>query len=280
MRLWPRHWHVETMVCATRGHVAPALRAARLRPADRELGFDTSDGRRMARCLRCDAWIEGVAPAPDTAKWETVPPLLELDLPRRGEPLYDAIVLRLIAIDRAVHAVIFGLLAVALFVIDTRLFDLQAFARDAAERLDGVASNTGPHGSHDVLSTELHRIADLHRNTITTLAVTAAIYCVIEGVEAVGLWWERRWAEYLTAVATAGFLPFEIHELWVRVSVFRVGALVVNLAILVYLVYAKRLFGVRGGAKALRGQIDWDAILRPPEGSRPEPEPPHPTPTR
>jgi uncharacterized membrane protein (DUF2068 family) len=266
------------MVCAMRGHVAPALRAARVRPEDRELGFETFDGRRMARCLRCDAWIEGFPPSSEEAGCEVLPSLGELDLPRRGEPLYDAIVLRLIAIDRAVHAVIFGFLAVALFLIDTKLFDLQSFARDAAQKLDGVASNTGPHASHDVLSTELHRIADLRQTTITTLAITAAVYCIIEGVEAVGLWRERRWAEYLTAVATAGFLPFEVHELLVRLSVFRVGALVVNIAILVYLVYAKRLFGVRGGAKALHEQIDWGAILAPPMA--PEPEPPHPTLTR
>ena len=261
-----------------RGHVAPALRVERLTPADRELGFDTFDGRRVARCVRCDAWIEGFPPVGDDAKWETMPPLDTIELPRRGDPLADALVLRLIAIDRAVHSVIFGLLAVALTVIDTKLFDLQSFASDAAKRLDGVASNTGPHGSHDLLSTELHRIAELKQSTITVLAVTATAYCIVEGIEAVGLWRERRWAEYLTAVATAGFLPFEIHELLGRTTVFRVGALVVNVGILVYLVYAKRLFGVRGGMAALEEQIDWPAVLAPP--TPPEPEPPHPTPTR
>ena len=278
MRLWPQYWHVETLVCSIRGHVAPVSDAQRVRETDRELAFDTPDGRRMARCLRCDAWVESDPPTAGTAKWEVLPPLEELELPRRGDPLADAIVLRLISIDRAVHSVIFGFLAAALILIDTKLFDLQSFARDAAQRLDGVASNTGSHASHDALSNELHRIADLRQSTITTLAITAVIYCVVEGVEAVGLWREQRWAEYLTAVATAGFLPFEIHELLVRVSVFRVGALVINIAILVYLVYAKRLFGLRGGAAALQEQIDWAAVLAPP--TPPEPEPPHPTPTR
>lgn len=265
-------------MCALRGHVAPALDVAWLEPDDRELGFDSADGRRLARCLRCDTWIEGFPPAEGTAEWQTMPSLSSIELPRRGDPLSDAILLRLIAIDRAVHSVIFGFLAIALVVIDTKLFDLQSFASDAAKRLDGVASNTGPHGSHDLLSTELHRVADLKQSTITVLAATAAVYCIIEGIEAVGLWLERRWAEYLTAVATAGFLPFEVHELRVRVSVFRVGALVVNIAILVYLVYAKRLFGVRGGMDALQEEIDWDAVLAAP--TPPEPEPPHPTPTR
>jgi hypothetical protein len=54
----------------------------------------------------------------------------------------------------------------------------------------------------------------------------------------------KRWAEYLTAVATAGFLPFEIYELTKQIPVLRVLALVVNMVILVYLVWAKRLFGI------------------------------------
>jgi uncharacterized membrane protein (DUF2068 family) len=258
-----------------REHVAPAIDAAEVRPEDRELGYDSEDGRRYARCLRCDVWVEGFPPSAGDAKWQTVPPLDQLELPRRGRPLEDAIVLRLIAIDRGLHSVIFGFLTVALFFVDTRLFDLQSFARTAADRLDGVASNTGPHGSHDILSKELHRIADLNRGTVTTLAITAALYFIIEGVEAIFLWKEKRWAEYLTVVATAGFLPFEIRELLDRVSVLRVGALVLNVAILVYLVYAKRLFGLRGGEAALHEQVNWSAILTAP--TPPEPEPPHPT---
>ena len=107
----------------------------------------------------------------------------------------------------------------------------------------------------------------------TTLLISPDLgdYAVIESTEAVGLWRERRWAEYLTVVATAGFLPFEIRELLERVTPLRVAAIVVNLAILVYLVYAKRLFGVRGGAAALERQVDWEAILASPVSLRKTP---------
>jgi uncharacterized membrane protein (DUF2068 family) len=270
MRLWPRKWHTETWVCSVRGHVTPAAQAAELRPEDRELGVDLENGRRLSRCLRCDAWLEGFRPGPEEeAAYGTLPALHELDLPRRGRPLRDAVIIRLIAIDRAFHSVVFTLLATALFFLDTKYFDVESYAKDAADRLDGVANNTGPHTSHDVLSRELHRLANLNRTTVTTLAVTAAAYAVIEGVEAVGLWLERRWAEYLTVVATAGFLPFEIRELLDRVTILRVVALVVNLAILIWLLYSKRLFGLRGGVAAMHEQIDWDEVLAPPVDSRP-----------
>jgi uncharacterized membrane protein (DUF2068 family) len=73
---------------------------------------------------------------------------------------------------------------------------------------------------------------------------------VLEGVEAVGLWYQRRWAEYLTFVAVVVFLPYEIWELTKSISPLKVVALVVNIVIAVYLLLAKRLFGLRGGAAA------------------------------
>lgn len=238
--------------------------------------MDTPDGRRLARCLRCDAWVEGFRPASADAAWSTLPPLAELPKPRRGKPLDDAVLLRLISIERAVHCVLFGVLAAVLILIQTRLFDLQRSARDIVLRLDGVAGQTGAHGAHALLTKELHKVIDLNRGTLTILIVTALAYCIVEGVEAVGLWFERRWAEYLTVLATAGFLPIEIHELVDRVTVLRVLALLVNLAILVWLVWSKRLFGVRGGEAALHESVDWDTLLAPP--IPPEPAPPHPTP--
>jgi uncharacterized membrane protein (DUF2068 family) len=102
-------------------------------------------------------------------------------------------------------------------------------------------------------------------STVTVLLTTSVLYCVSEGIEAWGLWHEKRWAEYLTVLATAGFMYFEITAIIDRTTVIRVGALVVNLAILVYLVWNKRLFGLRGGTPAMEqataDNVDWDALL-------------------
>ena len=76
----------------------------------------------------------------------------------------------------------------------------------------------------------------------------------------------KRWAEYLTFVATCVFLPYELYELAHTVTVFKVGALVVNLAVAAYLLWAKRLFGVRGGGaadeRARAADVGWDALER------------------
>ena len=145
------------------------------------------------------------------------------------------------------HSVIFGALGVVLFALDLNLGPLRS---EAHRILRGVTNQTGQGASQGFIVRELGKFVHVGKGTLTVLAATAVAYCVVEAVEAVGLWMERRWAEYLTAVATAGFLPFEIDALIKRVTVLRVGALAVNVDILLWLLWRKRLFGIRGGPKA------------------------------
>src|SRR5205823_15134597 len=165
-----------------------------------------------------------------------LPPLSELEPPRRGRQLRDAIVLQLIAIDRGFHFVIFAALAWLFLYLGTNLHPLQSDAARLLRAVNDIASNSGQGSSHNFLSNELTRFLHSQSHTFLVLGFSAVVYAVVEGSEAVGLWLEKRWAEYLTAVATAGFLPFEIRELIDRITALRVVALVVNVAIPMYLV--------------------------------------------
>jgi uncharacterized membrane protein (DUF2068 family) len=82
----------------------------------------------------------------------------------------------------------------------------------------------------------------------------------------VGLWRNKRWAEYLTFIATTALVPFEVYELSNGVSAFKLVALIINLAVVIYLLLAKRLFGVRGGHQAEHARRErssgWGAIER------------------
>ena len=85
---------------------------------------------------------------------------------------------------------------------------------------------------------------------------------MIEIIEAVGLWLLKRWGEYFAMVATSVGIPYEIYDLTAKVTVLRVGALVINVALVVYLVVTKRLFGVRGGKKAYEARLRSESILQ------------------
>jgi uncharacterized membrane protein (DUF2068 family) len=82
-------------------------------------------------------------------------------------------------------------------------------------------------------------------------------YGLIEGVEAVGLWYQQRWAEYLTFFVTTSLLPLEIYEIVNRATPFKVSAFLINLAVVIYLLLGKRLFGIHGGPAAEEAEIDW-----------------------
>jgi uncharacterized membrane protein (DUF2068 family) len=79
-------------------------------------------------------------------------------------------------------------------------------------------------------------------NHVTLLAVSAILYAALEGTEGIGLAMRRRWAEYLTVIATGILIPFELYEVVTHPTLFKVGALALNLAVVGYLAYRKRLF--------------------------------------
>jgi len=243
-----RRADLATIVCALDGHVTPAAEVAELAGTAAGLGIDLDVAWRLSRCVRCDAWI--AAPRPADPPRRRLPPLDELDLPRRGRALRNAVVLRLIAVERGFHSVLFALVAAAAIALRVELAAVQSWVRRWLRALADAEQQTGRATNRGWFAREGGRLLHVRGGGLDALIVTALAYAAVEGVEAVGLWRERRWAEYLTALATAGLLPFEIYELVRRVSGLRVVALIVNLAVLAYLVVAKRLFGLGRGAPA------------------------------
>jgi uncharacterized membrane protein (DUF2068 family) len=79
-------------------------------------------------------------------------------------------------------------------------------------------------------------------NHVTLLALSAIAYAALEATEGVGLAMRRRWAEYLTVIATGILIPYEAYEVIRHPTLFKVGALALNLAVVGYLAYRKRLF--------------------------------------
>ncbi len=71
-------------------------------------------------------------------------------------------------------------------------------------------------------------------------ALAAGVYSLVRFIEAYGLWHGRRWAEWFALIAGGIFVPVEIYELFHHVTPAKVGVLVVNLAIVVYMGFALR----------------------------------------
>jgi uncharacterized membrane protein (DUF2068 family) len=80
------------------------------------------------------------------------------------------------------------------------------------------------------------QLLELSRSKIAALGVVALFYAALFMTEGVGLWRERRWAEYLTVIATGSLIPFEIYEIAHRFTLIRIATFVINVAVVVYLI--------------------------------------------
>jgi uncharacterized membrane protein (DUF2068 family) len=181
--------------------------------------------------------------------------------------LRDKVVLRVIAVDRALHFVILGLLGVAVLALAAHETSLRAsFYRVLADLQRGVAGGPVQSTGHVGILHELDRLFSLRAGTLQGVGIALLVYAALEGAEAVGLWLAKRWAEYLTFVATTVLLPLEVYEIVHRATALKVIGFLINLAIVVYLLLAKRLFGLRGGGAAEEAQrardMGWEAIER------------------
>jgi uncharacterized membrane protein (DUF2068 family) len=235
--------------CARTGHVTYAPDEPELR--DR-LMAPTAGGTAW-RCLRCGAFVtdgqHGSGPA-------AAAPRL-----RRGRELRSELILRVFAVERFLRFVILGGAAYGVWRFRYDRAGIQRAYNNAQSAIRALYRDLGFNVSDSKL---LGLIQDSFRFTsrwLTYLAIGLAVYAVIELVEGVGLWLGKRWGEYFAMVATSIFLPYEVYDLTVKITGLRVAALVINLLLVIYLAWTKRLFGIRGGQKAYEARLRTESVI-------------------
>lgn len=254
----------ELLACGTGGHTLVAADAEQLRPQDSLIAVDRGP-LRWNRCLRCDSWLALARPADPGS--EHPPDREQIEIPLRGKALRDKIVLRIIAVDRAVHFLILGLIGIGALLFAANEGSLRrAFYRVLADMQGGVAGGPVQYSGQVGILKELNKLFSLHAGTLRGVGIALLGYAVLEGIEAVGLWLTKRWAEYLTFLATTILLAPEIYEIVHGGTVLKVSGFLINVAVVIYLLFAKRLFGLRGGGAADEAQrardVSWEAVER------------------
>jgi uncharacterized membrane protein (DUF2068 family) len=260
----------ELIGCGLHGHELVGTDAAAIRPED-DIFVREAYGLRWYRCLRCDSWL--ALPPPVEAPNPYLPARTDVVVPLRGKPLRDHYVLRLIAIDRVVHFLAIGALAAAIILFADDKARLKGEYTKVLNAIQGAVGGPLFDTRHNSFLHELNNLFSLSTGRLYLYGIAIAAYAAVNGLEAVGLWRARRWAEYLTLFEVTVLVPLEIYELTEKVSTLRVLTLVINLAIVVYLLYSHRLLGLRGGAKAAREELERDngieALLRATPKGRP-----------
>ena len=235
--------------CGASGHVtfAPAEPALRDR-----LSIATREGTAW-RCLRCGTFVIGEPMATG--------PAAEAPQVRRAEQVRSALILRIFAVERFFRALIFAALAIAVWRFSVSRLSFEQAYDQALPPLRTLLRDFGFSVQHSKLLGLLHEAFTVDPRTLGYIALGFAAYAVIEVIEGIGLWLVKRWGEYFAMIVTSLGLPYEIYDLTNKVTVLRVVAFVINLALVLYLVLTKRLFGVRGGKKAYEAHLRSESIL-------------------
>jgi len=135
-----------------------------------------------------------------------------------------------------------GLVLIAVYKLLTALVfvaigvgALRLVGKDVGDILTRIASDLRFNPEGRFVNFILDRASILDDPMLRRIGFGAFCYAAISIAEGIGLYLEQAWAEYLTLMITASFLPLEIMEIMRRHTMPRIGLLVVNVAVLLYL---------------------------------------------
>ena len=152
----------------------------------------------------------------------------------------DTSLLRLIAV--------FKLLKVCALII-AGIFALRLVHADIGTVLEQWVLRLGLDPGSNLLNHAIQGVCEIPQDKIWELGAVSFVYAALFATEGIGLWFAKRWAEWFTVIITGSLIPFELYETIHRPTVIRVAVLLINLAVVAYLIH--RIIHERRQAVAL-----------------------------
>jgi uncharacterized membrane protein (DUF2068 family) len=118
--------------------------------------------------------------------------------------------------------------------------------RDLASVLEHWVRMFGLDPGNRYVDRALQKSVDLTPDKIKSVGVVSFIYAGLFLTEGIGLWMVKRWAEWFSVIITTSLVPVEVYEIYRHPSVVKCFVLVVNIAVVGYLLY--RIRSERPGA--------------------------------
>jgi uncharacterized membrane protein (DUF2068 family) len=141
---------------------------------------------------------------------------------------------------RMVRAIGVFKLAKAVLLLAVGVAALRLVHTDVVELLEKWVPRVGIGPGSRYVGRLLVEAAALTPSRIRDVSVGSFIYTALFLTEGIGLWLVKRWAEWMTIVITSSLVPVEVWEIWRRPNAAKVLVLVVNLALVGYLIWQVR----------------------------------------
>jgi uncharacterized membrane protein (DUF2068 family) len=137
-----------------------------------------------------------------------------------------------------------GLLLIGLFKLGKSIFffcigvgAIHLLHKDLGDEVLRLATRFNFDPESRIVSLVLEKVDLIDAHRLREIGFGTFAYSALALTEGIGLLREKEWAEYLTLILTISFLPWELFELVRRPDWFRLGLLLINLAVLAYLVW-------------------------------------------
>jgi uncharacterized membrane protein (DUF2068 family) len=96
-------------------------------------------------------------------------------------------------------------------------------------------------GKERIINWLLNKLLNLNPKTLEYGSIAAGIYAILTAIEAIGLWYQKAWASILVIGLVGISIPFEILELTRNPSLLKFLILLINIAVLGYLIRFHRV---------------------------------------
>ena len=143
----------------------------------------------------------------------------------------DGTVLRLIALFKLLKAI--TLIAIGVGA-------LKLPHRDMGSTLEHWIAISGLDPGNRWVERGIAKASNLTPARVKDLGIVSFIYAGLFLTEGIGLWLMKRWAEWFTIIITSSLVPVEIYEIHHHPTATKILVLIINVAVVIYLVYRIR----------------------------------------
>ena len=143
----------------------------------------------------------------------------------------SAFTLRLIAVEKFLRGALLMIIGIKLLTLVGD--NIHQWAAEFVQR----------HGidlGHRWVQSSLNKLRGVSDEQVEAFGIVAFLYSMLMMAEGSGLWLGYVWAEYVTIISTSLLMPLEIYEMVEHFTFVRLGLLLLNVAIVIYLIWRVR----------------------------------------
>jgi uncharacterized membrane protein (DUF2068 family) len=142
--------------------------------------------------------------------------------------------------NRLIRLIAFFKLLKSALLIAVGMSALRLLHKDVASVLEHWVAMLGLDPGNRYVDRALQKFGNLTPNQIRNFGIVSFIYAALFLTEGIGLWLVKRWAEWFSVIITTSLVPVELYEIYRHPNVIKCLVLVLNIAVVGYLLYRIR----------------------------------------